>query len=306
MAIGSRFRRHRPRGGGLHPAAIIAICLAAAILLTLTMGNLLYYWLDDDTYHALIGEGGETKPPVEEIFHANVRRVNAYPFALGDDVDEILGTPAVSVPINRTDGSLCYSSAVASYQGRTETPDVPLGETLGELCSYVTHVSGVFTPTAFAKADPALFYAAALEDAALLREFTGAGANELLLCGLPLTLENLDRVTTYLRAVKSAAPKIPLGVAVPLSVAQTEGGWEILSTVLTVADFCALDLSAEAIEDEEPAEGDISPAAQALLANADYWLRAYDMRILLAADQTALLGTLEAQMHQNYQVLHRD
>ena len=306
MAIGSRFRRHRPRGGKLHPAAIVAICLAAAILLTLTVGNLLYYWLDDETYRDLIGEGDETEPSTEEIFHASVRRVNAYPFTLGDDVGEILGTPAVSVALNRADGSLCYSSAVAAYQGRTETPDVPLGETMGELCSYVTHVCGVFTPTAFAKTDPDLFYAASLEDAALLREFTGAGANELLLCGLPLTVENLDRITTYLRAVKSAAPKIPLGVAVPLSVAKTEGSWEILSTLLTVADFCALDLSAEVIEDEEPTEGDASSAAQALLDAASYWLRAYDMRILLASDQTALLDTLELQMHKNYQVLHRN
>lgn len=303
MPIGSRYRRHRPRSQGrLHPLAIVAICLVAAILITLVIGNLLYHWLDDDTYNALLGKEEETDPP-EEIFHANARRVNAYPFALGGEIDEILGIPAVSVAINRADGSLCYASAVAAYQGRAEAPDLPLAETLGELCSYVSHVCGVFTPQIFSLTDSNLFYAATLEDAALLAEFTEFGATELLLCGLPLTLENLDRITVYLRAVKLANPKIPLGVAVPLEAAEAEGGWEILSTILTVADFCALDLSHEVIEDEENTEGDLSPAALALLDEVDYWLKAYDMRILLGADQSALLYTLEMQMHPNYQVL---
>ena len=303
MSIGSRYRRHRPRSQGrLHPLAIVAICLVAAILITLVIGNLLYHWLDDETYNALLGGEEETSPP-EEIFHANVRRVNAYPFALGGEIEEILGTPAVSVAINRADGSLCYASAVADYQGRTETPDLPLMETLGELCSYISHVGGVFTPQVFSITDPNLFYAATLEDAALLAEFTGAGANELLLYGLPLTLETLDRITLYLRAVKLAAPKIPLGVAVPREVAEAEGGWELLATLLTVADFCALDLSHEVIEDADATEGEPSSAALALLGEVDYWLKAYDMRILLGESQSALLYTLEMQMHPNYQIL---
>ena len=303
MPIGSRYRRRSPRSQGkLHPLAIVAICLAAAILITILIGNLLYHWLDDETYNAFLGKGEATEPP-EQIFHANARHVNAYPFALGQDIDEILGTPAVSVAINRADGTLCYSSAVAAYQGRPATPDLPLAETMGELCSYIPHVSGVFIPSAFSHTDPDLFYAAALEDAALLREFTGIGANELLLRGLPLTLENLDRITLYLRAIKLAAPKIPLGVSVPLEVAKSPDGWEVLSTLLTVADFCALDLSRELIVDEETVEGDLSPAALTLLADVDYWLTAYDMRILLSANQTALLSTLEVKMHPNYQVL---
>lgn len=304
MPIGSRFRRHRPHTGKLNPIAIVAICLCAAILLTLLIGNLLYHWLDDERYNALVN-GEEETEPIEDIFHANVRRVNAYPFALGEDLDEILGTPAVSVWVNRPDGALCYASGVAAYQGRIQAPEVPLDATLGELCSYIPHVCGVYHPQLFSESDPDLFYAASLEDAALLREFTGAGAGELLLCGLPLTLDQLDRVTLYLRAIKTASPKIPLGVSVPLSVARSEEGWEILSTLLTVADFCALDLSDEVIEDEEPTEGDVSPAAQKLLADVAYWLRAYDMRILLASDQTALLDTLELQMHENFQVLPR-
>lgn len=303
MPIGSRYRRHRPRAhGGLHPIAIVAICLVAAILITLVIGNLLYHWLDDETYNSLLGIGEEDREP-EEILHSKARRVNAYPFTLGDDVGEILGTPAVSVAINRADGRLTYSSAVAAYQGRTETPDLPLDATLGELCAYIPHVGGVFTPQVFAEDDPDLFYAAALEDAALLREFTGVGANELLLRGLPLTLENLDRITTYLRAIKLANPKIPLGVAVPTEVARSEEGWEILATVLTVADFCALDLSGESLGAPGSTEDDPTSAAVALLADVDYWLTAYDMRIALSPEQKPLLDLLELQMHPNYQVL---
>lgn len=62
--FGLRFRRHRPHTGKMHPAAIVGICLAAAVLLTLTVGNLLKLWLDDETYQRLT-EGKEEVPVAE-------------------------------------------------------------------------------------------------------------------------------------------------------------------------------------------------------------------------------------------------
>jgi len=295
-------RRHRTRVGKLHPAAIVAITLAAAILLTLLIGNLLYDWLDDETYRKLTDGEDETEP-ASPIINVPSRKVNAYPFALGDDLGEVLGSPALSVAINTPDGKVAYTSAVTAYLGLPDTPDVPLIETMGELCSYIPHASGVFYAQAFSQTDPDLFYAAALADAALLREFANAGADELLLCGLPCEPAALDRVMLYLRAIKTNLPKIAVGVAVPLDAAEAEGSWEILSSMLTVCDFCALDLSREPIDSTDTAEGELSPSAVALLSEVSFYLDAYGMRILIAADQAALLTVLELQMYPNYQVL---
>ncbi len=296
------FRRHRNRTGKLHPAAIVAITLAAAILLTVLVGNLLYYWLDDETFRQLTEGEAETAPP-SPIVSVPARKVNAYPFTLGDDLGEVLGTPALSVAINTPDGRVTYTSAVTAYLGLPSTPDVPLTETMAELCSYIPFASGVFYTQAFSQADPDLFYTAALSDAALLREFANAGADELLLCSLPLDETELDRVMLYLRAIKANLPKIAVGVAVPPEVARAEGSWEILSTLLTVCDFCGLDLSREQISDEGETGGDLSPSAAALLADVSFYLNAYGMRVLIADGQTALLTTLEMQMYPNYQVI---
>ena len=304
--LSNRSRRYRARTGKkLHPAAIVGICLGATVLVVLLIGNLLNLWLDDETYRKLtVGD-----PPAEEIptlHKANVRQVNAYPFALGVDIEGVLGAPALSVSLNTETGTLLYSSDVAAALGLSQKNEVDLQDSMSELCAFVPHVSGVWRSQAFHAETEDLFYAATVEEAALLREFLRAGGSEIVLYDLPLSADNLDRLITYLTALKVASPKTAVGVAVPLSVASSSDGWEIISTLLTVCEFCALDLTAEDVTDPEPIEGDLSPAAQDLLKRASYYLTAYDMRLFLAEEQTALLNVIEIQMYPNYQVLSKD
>ena len=58
-----RYRRQAYRSGALSPLAIAGICVAAVILLTVVVGNLLTLWLDDETYARLTG-GEPEEPPV--------------------------------------------------------------------------------------------------------------------------------------------------------------------------------------------------------------------------------------------------
>lgn len=300
--LGSRRHRHRARNGSLHPALIVGICLAAAIIVTVLIGNLLNLYLDDDTYRDLT-EGPPKKEETEPIYQAKVREINAYPFVPGADLSPLLGSPALSVAINTPDGRLHYRSPVGTSQGLSTSPDVVFDEVMAELSSYIPYTSGIFYPQAFAVEDEDVFYSEAVREAALLREFTKNGGSELMLCGMDLSLEQLGRIKIYLKAVKNAAPNHALGVAVPLSVAQSPDGWQILSSLLTVCDFCALDLCAEPIVDEEETEGDLSPAALKLLSDASYYLSAYDMRILLDETQTKLQTAIEIQMYPDYQII---
>ena len=300
--MGLRLRQHRPHAGKLHPLAIVAICLAVTVLVTLIVGNFLKLWLDDETYNKLTQKPIEEEP-AEERSPLVAKRINAYPFALGEDVNGVIGMPAVSVPLNTPDGTMLYTSDVTAYLGVPCTEQVSLYDTVGELSAFVNYISGVYYPQAFANESTDLFYASAAREAALVREALRTGVSELLLCEIPLTVENLDRVALYLDTLRAAANDTAIGVAVPLSVARSEGGWEILGVLEQHCDFLVLDVTSEDVTDTEEIEGGTSPAAVALLTDCNYYLTQYNMRLLLSSTQTNLLSTLEMQMHQNYQVV---
>ena len=98
--LGKRFHRRHTRATRLHPVAIVGICLAAAILLTVIVGNLLKGLLDDETYQKLT-QGEETDTTEKEPPRiTNVRNVNAYPFALGQNAEDAVGMTSISVSVN--------------------------------------------------------------------------------------------------------------------------------------------------------------------------------------------------------------
>ena len=64
MPIGkNRFRRHPQHGGKWNPLAIVGICLAAAILCTAIVGNILRIRLDDETYRKYTEASSESLTP---------------------------------------------------------------------------------------------------------------------------------------------------------------------------------------------------------------------------------------------------
>lgn len=299
---GPHLRRHRPHTAGLHPLATVGICLAVAVVLTVTVGNLLRLWLDDETYQRLT-EGNDAPPVPENAEKADVPNVNAYPFSLDEEVDRVIGSQAVSVPLNTHDGKLLYTSNVSAYLG-ISGGSTPLLDKMRELSAFVPYVSGVFYPQAFSQPLDDVFYVAATEESALLREFLHTGGDEILLRGLPLTADSLDRVVDYLTLLGHAMPNEAIGVAVPRSVAADTDNWEILARLVDVCDFVVLDLTAEEVVDEEPVSpGEPSPAALTLLSDCSHLISLYRTRLLVSSAQSALLSTLEVQMYPNYQVL---
>ena len=64
-SFGRRARRHRAaHHKGLAPWAIILICVASALALSLLVGNLLKVFLDEEAYDRLVN------PPAEEAAEA--------------------------------------------------------------------------------------------------------------------------------------------------------------------------------------------------------------------------------------------
>lgn len=299
--FGNRFRRRHQRGGRLHPAVIVGICLGTAIIITVIVGNLLKLWLDDETYRKLT-EGEETESKAEEIEETNVRNINAYPFILSDDPADVFGQSAVSVTLNSPHGTLQYTSDVSTYLDMEHNTDAELFETLSELGAFVPYISGVFYPQAFENELPDLRYTAANEEAALLREFLRAGGSEVLLVGLPINTPNLDAVTEYIKAVKFAVGNSPVGIAIPYATATDPDNWELLATLEPLCDFFAVDLTEEKTEDDLDESG-LSASANALFANCGYLTSQYDARLLFTEAQTAIISTAEIQLRPDYQVI---
>lgn len=278
-----KFHPYRQTSGRrLHPLAIVLIVIAATVLVAVIVGNLLNVFLDDETYRRYTS--GEKEPEVTERADVYLPKVDLSAFSLGGPVDTLTGKPAVSVLLALPDGTLTYTSPVSEREGFAGNSLLSLSDAIGQLSAKTSYISGIFYPQAFSLAStPDLFFSAATSECALLREFTRAGGSEVLLSGVPLKAESLDDVMFYLRSLRSAVGDAAIGVSVSLSVAEGADGWELIGNLLTVADFCALDLRG--------ISGDRS-ASEILLAS-DYFLRQYGMRLLLSTEQTELIAAAE-------------
>jgi hypothetical protein len=301
-------RHHRNRQPGRIPAiAIVGICFAVAVLITLIVGNLLKVWLDDETYQKLTDTAAGDNPTATAAVKNTVRQVCAYPFALGDNVENVIGKNAVSVAINTSDGTLLYVSDVGNYLGLASGESAAsLYDTLGELSAFVPYVSGIFYPQAFREASADLRYAATVQEGSLLREFLRAGGGELLLCGLSFDTVAVEDIVEYVRVIKEAVgDDVPVGVAIPCDLAMASENWKTVALLLEACDFCALDVreavAAGQIDGSDLDEAGISPAADAFLQSCSYYLTQCGMRLLLSSSQSALLSTVEMRS-TNYQV----
>lgn len=295
-------RRSGATGQKMRPYSIVLICLAAAILLTLTVGNLLRLWLDDETYRKMI-EGVEPLPGETQAPEVNGVAINAPLWRIGDRIAPLEGSNAVSIPLNTADGTMRYTSDVVRYFGLSAEQGAPaLGSEMQELLLSIPYASGVFYSSALSYELADLRYAATVREAAILREFYHAGASELVIRGLPLETATVDEVRAYASAIRVDAQNFRLGIAVPISVAESDAGWRILSQLQGIADFFVLDVTAEPLEDDADEYGNSASAAE-LLGRSNYFLSQYQMRLMAADTQTLLVDMIEARRYSNYQIV---
>ena len=294
--IKRRHRRYRP-ATKLHPLAIVGIVALGAILLTILIGNLLRLWLDDETFLRLTE--GNKEPTVQEPLHrSELPNVSAYPFSLGDDLNLALSLPATSVLLNAPDGSLTYTSASSVLLGQTSATEISLEETMRDLNAYSPYISGVFYPQALYYEDATLRFSVSAAESALLREFLTAGGEDVVLLDVPFSLRSREEIAEYVRTVKTAVGDSPVGVAVPYHVAAASSGWETLGILLSVCDFCLLDVRTV------PTHADGTPmTVEEMLTEVDYFLTQYGMRLLLSDTQEELRAEIELRMLQNFQIV---
>ena len=269
----------------LHPIALIAICVGAALIVTLIVGNLLKIFLDEDAYNRLVSPN-DTDPIQTEL-----PDIQAQPFLLGSTSEAL--PSAVSVNLNRSDGTLLYKSSVSSKLTVSQNEKVDLTSSMSYLSD--VYVSGVFFPQVFKQASDNLTYATELSERALLNEFFALGGDDVLLVDVKFDSNSLPVLIDYVSALKSEIKNATVGIAVPLAVVQSENGSEILTTLLKVCDFCALDLKSTATPtDLEHTE---------FLIKSSNYLEQYDMRLILSQSQIELIDALDDVQINHFQIL---
>jgi hypothetical protein len=280
MRLFGNRRYGRYRSGRISPLAVIGICVAAAILVTVIIGNMLKLWLDEETYnHLMSGEETTTNDPSNDT-PSYLRDIHADAFVFGKSSESVWEVFfEASVSINSPTGEVNYVSDVVNYFGFPSANQTPLFDGISDLSAVAVYISGVFYPQALTQDGADLLYAATARECALMREFLHAGGSEILLCGISWETVDTTALLSYVEQVKKTTENAPVGIAIPLEVARSEGGWELLGRLSEACDFFALDLTA----------ADPSVPVETLLTDARYYLEQYDMRVLADEEQEELI-----------------
>lgn len=308
-----RKRRYRaPARRRLPIGAIVGIVAAAALLAAIVAGNILNSCLDDETYRRLT-EGETTEEATESAAPSRTSpRVTAYPFRLGNSLRTLGSDPpsALALPLDNASGEMLYRSPVVEQLGRAVADGAAQNaeRSMSSLLETVPYLIGIWQVKLPSNSENEnVLRAAAATDAAILREFLSMGGSELLLIG-PDWEDDFEVSYAYLTAlIESLDEDTVLSVAVPLQVARSEIGRDVLYALGRLLPFLTLDLTGEAdiglptdSQETDSAETDRTdktdkptdePTAQSPLLSADYYLTAYGMRLLLSESQTALLGS---------------
>lgn len=277
-------RSHRASDRKIAPWVVILICVGAAFLITVIVGNILGDRLDKASYDRLNGkETGEQATPQKPQPTAPV--VRAHPYTFGENLAGVLEHPQVSLSLNTPDGKSTYMSDVIDFFDRPLHKSTPLSDGMRELLQAASYVSGVYHVSAFSTDSAELLYAQAAADGAILREFVEAGGTETLVCGIPFADADTAAILSYLSEIKRAVGDSPLGVAIPLSVAQGRDAWELFDALSDACDFLVLDMRGQTVP----------------LSDANFYLSQYGMRLLIEQAQSDYVD-LAAENLKNYQI----
>lgn len=268
--------------------AILIFAAVGAVLFAVILGSILRRAVDDETYRRLT-EGEKSEEQIPDRSGLYRPDLHANPFVLGSPVNFSPEDSVLSISINRADGSFRYTSDLTVYLGKISDNPASLTDSMNALGAAATYISGVYFPEALSAEKESVFEVAVSEEIGLLKEFLRAGGSEILIV---TPLNDPDRIVSYLDALRAELPEAPIGVAIPLAAALSEEGWLTVGTVEKHCDFCALDLSGE-----DPARD-----VNAVFADADFYLRTHDMRLLLAEDQTEWIAKAEELLLPDVQI----
>jgi hypothetical protein len=219
------------------------------------------------------------------------------------------GATALSVPMY-LDGIPQYDSPAARALGRQaeNASDITLARLFAAILNADCRIAATFACNWQSEIDPALQRVERTYEAALVAEISTAGADEVLLTGLAVTEENLQQIAQFLREIRTSCPDAVIGVSLPTALMLDDSRIETARTLLTWADFLALDLSdydthTVSVTDED---GNVTRESTDMAQILDLLapsIRRYQMRLILPVSLYEQLITVQELGYDNWQII---
>lgn len=268
-----KYRSASPEGRlRLRVALIWTGAAVGGLFLALLIGNILGKIADGMPDGTAGGDTGLYKYKTGDI-----PPLDAHFLELSGQNDETFGSSAEALPDGVKAVSLCLKSgAYPSYRSEvcyaltgSYGGSADLKNAISRLKGKGLYVSCFFgSSVAAAVGDYALGVATEYEAALILEAFS-AGADEVILTGLPTDREGMARVSQVCRRVRESVKEARLGTAVSFgSLSACENIGYVIDTYLSFADVFCLDAS---VGSEEGA-----------VSSLEYYFKSYPIRLLIS------------------------
>lgn len=225
------------------------------------------------------------------------------PVAVNAAVEELtLGSrEAVSLVVRDGAGEVHFRSTVARGLTGQEAAGPDLGSLATTLREAGIYASAVFAVTSFAEPDAVARELQHAFEISLAAEVGAAGVDELLLVGLPITVDTLDDIAAYVGEIaEQLDDDVHLVVALPHEIVDGAAGTVLASRLSQMADALALDL--RGLDSEA-----YVAAVEDVFADASLYFSKYNMRVLFPgvddATFTTLRQLLEVSAVHNWQII---
>ncbi len=212
---------------------------------------------------------------------------------------------AVSLCLRDTDGNVHFRSSVAkALTGQEAAGGLDLPVLIPALRNAGIYSSAVFAVTSFAETDAVARELLRAFEISLAGEIGGAGVDEILLTGLPLTVDTLDTAIAFVDEIRAQLPDgVHLAVAVPHDIVASPAGSVLVKQLSRSADTVAIDLRTLSQDGNTP----LAAAASALFSDASLYFSKYNMRVILPQTDdttfTELRQILELNAIHNWQII---
>ena len=292
----------------------VAITLTVCMLAMLIFGNILHskYQKDNsaDSDHSSESnnqQNTDTYLPPENIkaYSVLIETNDSSTFSTRLDSLPESYQKAVSIPLNKKDGSLLYKSDIAKEIGyESEGFSVTLSNVVEKAKEKEIYISGVYYINDFTVEDALLRQVGLARSSAIISEALISGLNEVVIIAPNAKPDNVDEIIRFIDSIKYNSPNGSLGFAVPESIFSIEDDTLCSEKILSLsnnADFLAF--NASVIE-----SSDASEEITQMLNNQKFYIHKYKMRVLLPKmsttdEQASIINAVKNASIDNWQIL---
>lgn len=307
----SVYKRHSLSAIIISSAVTLVVCIIAMLI----FGNILHAKYEEED----ITEGdqaSETSSQPNTDIYSPPGSINAYSTLIETNDSTTFSTrldslpegykSAVSIPLNKKDGSLLYKSDIGNHIGyASEGFSVPLSSIASTANEKGVYLSGVYYVNDFSTPDALLRQVALSKSSAIISEALLSGINEVIIIAPDASADNISELIRFIDGIKYNSKVGTVGIAIPSTVFKIENETLRSENILLMsksADILAIDASN--LEQSASSEN----IAKTLNNIEKFYIHKYKMRVLLpkassADEQSTVINTVVSASIDNWQIL---